>query len=406
MATIFCLTFIVYSVIIHGEKGNIMSKNSSVSTIYNTVSPLDLYKIIEVQAKAIMNNPQSSKSFSPLMIWGAPGCGKSTIIRSVAENLNIGFVDLRLSEMEPIDLRGVPVPNEKTKSTEWFVTSELPRDEKSFGIILFDELSAADRSLQVAAYEIILDRRLSNLYKVPDGWMIVGAGNRTQDRAVSMTMSSALANRFCHVELETDYENWTEWATANDIHPSVVGFINFMPHKLFNQEGENLERGFPTPRSWQRVSEYLKLYAHTDEYILRKLVYGLIGPSAGVEFMEFYKLDIEFQDVLSVMKDSTKKIEIPEKIDRKYALCATINYLLWKGEDEVDTNLRLEGFFRYACEFTPDFSAMLMINAMSGSTNEERAEHCKLLYHHPMYKEWSKANKNAFAKRLANRNHS
>ncbi len=191
------------------------------------------------------------------MVWGATGLGKSSILRDVAAERGIGFIDVRLAQREPVDIRGLPVPGED--GVKWLVASEWPRDPKSRGIILFDEITAADRSLQVAAYEFILDRRLGELYRVPDGWYICAAGNRTQDRAVAATMSSALANRFLHVEMVDDVESWIAWASAHDIHPSVAGFIRFRPTCLFNQEGENLERGWPSPRSWERVSHMVKL---------------------------------------------------------------------------------------------------------------------------------------------------
>jgi len=140
--------------------------------------------------------------------------------------------------MEPVDLRGLPVPNNERKVVEWFVSGDLPQESihGKFGILLFDELTSADRSLQIASYELILDRRLGNLYKVPDGWYIVACGNRVEDRAIATTMSSALANRFLHFDMEANAEDWVKWAIKNDIHPSVIGFINYRPACLFDME--------------------------------------------------------------------------------------------------------------------------------------------------------------------------
>ncbi|HBF91048.1 MAG TPA: hypothetical protein DDX09_07755, partial [Hyphomonas atlantica] len=120
------------------------------------------------------------------------------------------FIDIRLSQREPVDLRGLPVPD--GDSVNWLISGEWPGDPESRGIILFDEITAADRSLQVAAYELILDRRLGNLYSLPDGWLVVAAGNRAEDRAVAQTFSSALANRFCHLDVEADLDSWCQWA--------------------------------------------------------------------------------------------------------------------------------------------------------------------------------------------------
>ncbi|MBQ6245277.1 MAG: AAA family ATPase, partial [Kiritimatiellae bacterium] len=221
-----------------------MVKEESVFHNENRVSADQLERLLRAQLDVLEKTPALAKSLPPLMVWGPPGVGKSSIMRGVAESLGIGFIDVRLAQREPVDIRGLPVPTEN--GVVWQVSAEWPRDPKSRGIILFDEITAADRSLQVAAYEFILDRRLGNLYSVPDGWYICAAGNRVEDRAVAGTMSSALANRFMHVELQADVEDWVAWAVAQGLHPSVTGFIRYRPALLFHQEDENLERGWPT----------------------------------------------------------------------------------------------------------------------------------------------------------------
>ena len=326
----------------------------------------------------------------PLMVWGAPGLGKSTIIRNLAKEYGVNFIDVRLAQREPVDVRGLPVPTEN--GVEWRVSAEWPRDPDSRGIILFDELTAADRSLQVAAYEFILDRRLGDLYKVPDGWYICAAGNRTEDRAVSTTMSSALANRFLHVELESNADNWLEWAVVNDIHPSVSGFIRFRPGMLFNQENENLERGWPTPRSWERISTMMKVLPD-EEDLIRQTVYGLVGNRAGVEFMAFHKTaqNIMVKDMML----GKCEIAIPQKADLRYALCAGVAYYVWRGQNEEESRALLDGFFNISLALGSDFAAMLMMDVMKGG------EHCKgaaKLITHPQFKEWEKKHGKTFSK--------
>ena len=171
---------------------------------HNRVTGEELEKLLKMLLEALAANPEIASALPPLMVWGAPGLGKSSILRDVARELGIGFIDVRLAQREPVD-RGLPVPG--PDGVKWLVASGLPRDPNSRGIILFDEITAADRSLQVAAYELILDRRLGELYKVPDGWYICAAANRTEDRAVAATMSSALANRLLQVEIQEDVES-------------------------------------------------------------------------------------------------------------------------------------------------------------------------------------------------------
>ena len=359
--------------------------------LHNKIKISDLEKLLRNTLDALWNEKSLSGKLPPLMIWGAPGIGKSTVIRDLAKEYNVGFIDVRLAQREPIDIRGLPVPGEN--GVEWQVSSEWPRDKESKGIILFDELTSADRSLQVAAYEFILDRRLGDLYKVPEGWYICAAGNRVEDRAVSTTMSSALANRFMHIELESDVENWIDWALQHKIHPSVSGFIRFRPQMLFNQTDENLERGWTTPRSWERVSTMIKILPD-DQALLKNAVYGLVGNRAGIEFMAFYKTTKSLE-IKEMMINPDYEIIIPEKADLRYALCSGVAYYLWEGSSEEETNLLLDGFFRISLALGSDFAAMLMMDAV------KRGNHCSgatKIYKHPLFKDWTAIHGNTFGK--------
>ena len=367
-----------------------MSEKTGTSIdMHNRVTATELEQLVRMQVAALDKDPASAKVIPPLMVWGAPGLGKSTIIRKVAEEFDIGFIDVRLAQREPVDVRGLPVPDRERKCVDWLVSGEWPREGK--GILLFDELTAADRSLQVAAYELILDRRLGDLYKVPDQWYICAAGNRVDDAAVAATMSSALANRFMHVELAGDVESWAAWAVRNNVHPAVIGFLRYRPECLLRQEKENLERGWPTPRSWERVSVMLRIIpdAEENETLLRKVVYGLVGTRAGVEFVEYFKLNAEFDDVRRMMLDASLPVSIPAKIDRKYAFCAGLAYFLWRGGSEEEKRDLLNGFYRISQKLTSDFACMTMCDAMTGCGVIGETEAAKKLFHHPEYKKWA-----------------
>lgn len=374
-------------------------KSETTLDLHNRVTGEELEKLLKMQLDALSEDHEMANALPPLMVWGAPGLGKSSILRDVARERGIGFIDVRLAQREPVDIRGLPVPG--PDGVKWLVASEWPRDPKSKGIILFDEITAADRTLQVAAYEFILDRRLGDLYRVPDGWYICAAGNRTEDRAVAATMSSALANRFLHVEMQEDVESWIRWARTHDVHPSVMGFLRYRPGLLFRQEGENLERGWPTPRSWERVSRMLARFGGDDETLLRKVVYGLVGNRAGVEFLAFHALNATFDDVLAMMTDPSRKVVVPEASDRRYALCAAMTYLLWRGRDEADTARRIDGFYRICMELTSDFASMAMMDAMAGNGRQESTAFAERLFRHARYAEWAKKHGKALRKRCA-----
>ena len=373
-----------------------MTKNESrFIDMHNRLTACQLGDLLRMQVQTLAERPELAHTLPPMMVWGAPGLGKSTIIRDIAKEMGIGFIDVRLAQREPVDVRGLPVPDRERKCVDWLVSGEWPREGR--GILLFDELTAADRSLQVAAYELILDRRLGELYKVPDGWYICGAGNRVDDSAVATTMSSALANRFMHVELAEDAESWVKWATTHGIHPSVTGFVRFRPECLFRQQDENLERGWPTPRAWERVSVMLEVLPKAsggkggapDESLLRSVVYGLVGNRAGVEFVEFHKLNAEFADVREMMLNPAKAVVIPTKVDRKYALCTAMSYFVWRGKNDQEAKALLEGFFRISVKLTSDFACMAMVDAMSGAGVISGDTAAKRLFYHPKYKDWA-----------------
>jgi len=361
---------------------------------HNLVTTRDLASLLRLQVTSLWEKKCSAALLPPLMVWGAPGLGKSSIIRDLAREYGVGFIDIRLAQREPVDIRGLPVPDKD--GVKWLVSSEWPRDPDSRGIILFDELTAADRSLQVAAYELILDRRLGDLYTVPEGWYICAAGNRTEDRAVATTMSSALANRFLHVELQSDVECWIQWALGHDVHPTVIGFLRARPELLFVQKDENLERGWPSPRSWERVSSMLKLVGKENPRMLRSIVYGLIGDRAGVEFMAFLDVSDSLEDVLQAMLSPKSKVSIPKKADRIYAFCSAMVYHLWRGQDTRREKTLLDGFFRLSLELPSSFAAMAMIDAMGDS--EAKAEK---LFSHPQYQDWAALHGVALKQRLS-----
>ena len=145
----------------------------------------------------------------PTFLWGAPGIGKSSIVKQIADETGVGFIDLRLALMDPTDLKGIPFYDKDSHTALWAPPAFLPREGS--GILFLDELNSAAPSVQASAYQLILDRKVGE-YELPDGWAIVAAGNRESDRGVTYRMPSPLANRFVHFEMEVDVNDWRLWA--------------------------------------------------------------------------------------------------------------------------------------------------------------------------------------------------
>ncbi|WP_417522218.1 ATP-binding protein [Marinobacter sp.] len=365
------------------------------STRYTT--PKQVATILTHQLSALKESPALAHQLPPIMLWGPPGVGKSSIIREVCNHSGVDFIDIRLSQREPVDLRGLPVP--KGDSVDWLISGEWPRDPNSRGIILFDEITAADRSLQVAAYELILDRRLGNLYNLPDGWLVVAAGNRAEDRAVATTFSSALANRFCHLDVGADLESWCQWAAANGIHPDIIGFVRFRPECFFNMQG-NVEQGWPSPRSWTRVANILtNLSSRLDESTVGLMIQGLVGAPASTEFLAFRRWSNELPDIPAMLHGKCP-IHIPERADQRFAFCSGLAHHLWKGPVNQEQQ-RLDRFFEISMQLSSDFATLALLDATAGSSNAEQEYHTTEIFCHASFESWSEKHGKVFNQHLA-----
>jgi len=346
-----------------------------------TCTVAELGSLLGMRLRAIRDRTLPASAIAPLMIWGPPGVGKSTAVRRACGEAGIGFLDIRLSQREAVDLRGLPVP--RGDRVEWLLSSEWPRDPASRGVILFDEINAADRGVQVAAYELVLDRRLGDLYRIPEGWYVCAAGNRADDDAAALAMPSALANRFCHVEVGADAASWLEWAVAEGLHPDVVGFLRSHPAALLCMDGD-LERGWPSPRSWARVSAELRLLeasgADPEELdrIARIVVRGLVGAGAAVEFLSFRRSTRALPDVVGMLRGDVP-ISIPDRADLRHAMCSALTHHVRRG----DVGL-VGGFLRVGLALPSDFAALAMSDAVRGAAPEWTSA----LIDHPLFVEW------------------
>ena len=216
----------------------------------------------EVTARASTVIPIVERSMAanrPIFLWGPPGIGKSELVASITDNLpgNNLMIDLRLALMEPTDLRGYPFRNPENNTMEWSPPVDLPSQELASQydtIVLFlDELNSAPPSVQAASYQLILNGKIGQ-YLLPNNVRIVAAGNRETDRGVTFRMPAPLANRFRHINMEVNFEDWQQWAVNNDIHSEVVGYLSYAKQDLFDFDPKTSSQSFATPRSWSRAA--------------------------------------------------------------------------------------------------------------------------------------------------------
>lgn len=219
----------------------------------------------------------------PGFVQGNPGVGKSQTFRQLADKLGVSFLDLRVSMFDRVDLSGVPYVVDGR--TRWALPDFWPSD--GAGVLLLDEFNAAPREMQPVCYQLFLERRLGE-YHLPDGWVPFAAGNLETDRAITVKTSTAFNNRVWHGLYETHLDDWCLWAATHDILPQVIAFVRFRPALLHAFEPNNVEKAFPSPRSWEFISDIIK--AKPCPSVEHELFRGTIGSGAAAELSGFLRV--------------------------------------------------------------------------------------------------------------------
>lgn len=248
----------------------------------------------------------------PVFLWGPPGCGKSSLVRAVAASRGLPVVDVRASLLDPTDLRGIPMLD--GGRAVWCPPSFLPGPEDTPGILLFDELNAAPPLVQASLYQLTLDRRVGE-YVLPDGWSIVAAGNRAEDRSVVFRMPSALSNRFVHIDFEVDYDDWRAWAQVAGVHPLVIGFLGLRRELLHSMK--NADRAFPTPRSWEMASTAIAQFGSVEACF--DVLVGTVGEGAANELRGYLARAMTMKQVEEILADP-QNAKLPKGLGDLYAV--------------------------------------------------------------------------------------
>ena len=264
----------------------------------------------------------------PAFLWGPPGIGKSELVAGVAEKQGGHVIDLRMSLMEPTDLRGIPFYNKDSGLMEWAPPVDLPSEDLAsqypIVVLFLDEMNAAPPSVQAAGYQLILNRKVGN-YTLPDNVVIVAAGNRETDKGVTYRMPSPLANRFVHMEMRVDFKSWFNWAVTHDVHPDVTGFLTFSKQDLFDFDPRSASRAFATPRSWVFVSDLVA--TESDETVLTDLVAGTVGEGLALKFQAHRKVAADLPNPADILSGAVTKMKSKD-VSAMYSLLISMCYEL------------------------------------------------------------------------------
>jgi hypothetical protein len=297
----------------HNEKsdGKIISQET-------TIGPKELIELLTVMVDDDVQQP--------VMIWGQPGIGKSEIVDSIAKKLNRPFIDIRLLLMDPTDLRGIPYKNDNDEVV-WAKPSQFPDDLNDRSIIFIDEINAAPPSVQCAALQLVLNRRIGE-YVLPKGVAIVAAGNRESDRTSVNRMPSALANRFVHFNLTVVFNDWKEWAFNNNIRPDILGFLASFEKYLNTFDPATNSKAYATPRTWTFVNKILN--TSLSDHLKYKAISGTIGDGVCGEFRRFRKFTLNLPKPEEILTGTIKKLDenCRKEISLQHALSVSLTYKL------------------------------------------------------------------------------
>ena len=316
----------------------------------STVS--DRLTITSVQArKALL---KAFKVKRPLFIWGPPGIGKSEVVADVTKELGGHMIDLRMAQMEPTDIRGIPYFNKDLNKMDWAAPVDLPDAELAskypIVVLFLDEMNSASPAVQAAGYQLILNRRVGK-YVLPDNVVIVAAGNRDSDKGVTYRMPMPLANRFLHLEMRADFTSWQTWAVNKGIHKDVVGYLSFAKQDLNEFDSKSSSRAFATPRSWCFVSDLLNDDDDTDPDTILNLISGAVGDGLAIKFAAHRKFSGKMPNPMDILSGKVKDLAVKE-ISAMYALTIAMCYELKDAIENrkissKDFHVMADNFFNY-----------------------------------------------------------
>ena len=278
----------------------------------------------------------------PVLLWGAPGTGKTSAIRAMAEAMGLPCETVIASIREPSDFAGLPV-----------VTGDVVRfapplwatrlAEAGTGVLFLDELSTAPPAVQAALLRVVLERTVGDL-TLPDDVAVVAAANPPEQAADGWDLSAPLANRLCHLSWETSPRSIAEglasgwapppvpllpagWTAGEPLSKSLVAaFLQVRPALAIAPPDNASEagRGWPSPRTWEMAARLWAASGAADaaEEARAALVAGSVGDGAAAEFLAWLQ-EMDLPDPEAVLADPAS-FKLPRRPDRAYAAVAAI----------------------------------------------------------------------------------
>ncbi len=355
----------------------------------NNVPTLTISEIVSMLSESYVSyieNGIKFKDFPSIMLWGAPGVGKSQSVRQIAKNIQdktgkeVNVIDVRLLLFNPIDLRGIPTTDKDKQNAIWLKPKifDMNASEDVINILFLDEISSCTPAVQAAAYQITLDRTIGE-HKLPDNCIVIAAGNRMNDKSVVSKMPKALANRLMHIEVEIDIDSWIKWVKENKLNSIVIRFIEDNKKCLMvdNQYNENL--AYATPRTWEMVSRILN-NVKCSNYSIEPLIAGLVGKDVALELMRYVVVNGDIPKANDIFNG---KVEYKELTETQYEVLKNtiINY----AEVEKDNIDKIVNSVKFVLNMPYDY-AIFILKHYCNLSDEIKAA----IESMPEFKEWFK----------------
>ncbi len=296
------------------------------------------------------------RSVPSIMFWGSMGVGKSQAVYEIAKRLSkntgeeVQVTDIRLLQFSPVDFRGIPAADDEKKFTVWLMPKLFDMAPEKTHILFLDEISAAPQSMQATAYQLALDRRIGE-FVLPEKCFVICAGNRVTDRSVAYHMPKALANRLLHMQVEANFDSWYSWALANGIDERVMGYLAFDNSKLV-AEAEMDDLAFTTPRSWEFVSNLLRLTGK-EPAALHTAIAGCVGVATALEFEAWCEVYRHLPSIAEIFSGQCR--QYPKKMDEMHAISNSMIAYIAQHKESI-SNEELENASKYAARIPQIFS--------------------------------------------------
>lgn len=283
------------------------------------------------------------------MMTGSPALGKSSLIAQIAEKFNLKLIDLRLAQCDPTDLLGFPNIDKNTGRASYYPMDTFPLEgdplpskfdehgnkigEYAGWILFLDELTSANRSVQAAAYKLVLDR-MTGMHRLHPKLLMVGAGNREGDGAIVEPMSTALQSRLVHIDVILDVNCWLEWAMQNGIDHRITDYVKFKPDMLYTFKADHTDMTYASPRTWEFANRLIAGKPSVKQDMLN-ILGGCISEGIAREFIGFCSIYADLPTLAQIIANPEGTV-VPDEPSVLYALTGSLaNHADAKNLDDM-----------------------------------------------------------------------